>query len=133
MTRTKKRITITLPPDLIIAAERRAEELDRSRSWVVAEALRAHLAPGEGLTPSPPGGAVAEAPAAAYAAAELAEARRSRLRAEVALPPEERLRRAEELGRLARRAQPRGPRSVIIIFDSYEDYYEWRKSRLIGA
>jgi heme-degrading monooxygenase HmoA len=49
------------------------------------------------------------------------------------LPPEERLRRAEELGRLARQAQTRGPRKVIIIFDSYEDFYEWRKSRLIGA
>ncbi len=133
MTQKKKRITITLPPDLILAADRRAGELDRSRSWVVAEALRAQLVPEEGATPSSPAGAVAEAPPATHAAAELAEARRSRLRAEVALPPEERLRRAEELGRLARQAQPRGPRRVIIIFDSYEDFYEWRKSRLIGA
>ncbi len=125
MIQRKKRITITLPPDLIVAADRRAQELDRSRSWVVAEALRAQLVPHEGATPS--------SPAATQAAAELAQARRSRLRAEVALPPEERLRRAEELGRLARQAQPRGPRKVIIIFDSYEDFYEWRKSRLIGA
>ncbi|MEE8191726.1 MAG: ribbon-helix-helix domain-containing protein [Gemmatimonadales bacterium] len=125
MIQRKKRITITLPPDLIVAADRRAQELDRSRSWVVAEALRAQLVQHEGATPS--------SPAATQAAAELAQARRSRLRAEVALPPEERLRRAEELGRLARQAQPRGPRKVIIIFDSYEDFYEWRKSRLIGA
>jgi hypothetical protein len=75
---------------------------------------------------------VAEPPAS-YAAAEVAEARRRRLRSEAALPPEERLRRAEELGRLARQAHARGPRRVIIIFDSYEDFYEWRKSRLIGA
>ena len=133
MTKRKKRITITLPPDLIVAADRRAEQLDRSRSWVVAEALRAQLVQHEGATPLSPAGAVAEAPPATYAAVDVAEARRSRLRAELALPPEERLRRAEELGRLARQAQPRGPRRVIIIFDSYEDFYEWRKSRLIGA
>ena len=129
MTQKKKRITVTLPPDLVVAADRRAEQLDRSRSWVVAEALRAQLVQHEGATPS----SAAEAPPATHTAAEVAEARRSRLRAEVALPPEERLRRAEELGRLARQARPRGPRRVIIIFDSYEDFYEWRKSRLIGA
>ncbi|MHC4236138.1 MAG: ribbon-helix-helix protein, CopG family [Planctomycetota bacterium] len=132
MTQKKKRITITLPPDLVAAADRRAEDLDRSRSWVVAEALRAHLLRDEAGAASAPAPSVAE-PAASYAAAEVAEARRSRLRSEAALPPEERLRRAEELGRLARQAQARGPRRVIIIFDSYEDFYEWRKSRLIGA
>jgi hypothetical protein len=132
MTRKKKRITITLPPDLVVAADRRAQELDRSRSWVVAEALRAQLLQDEGGAPSAPAARVAEPPAS-HAAAEVAEARRSRLRSEAALPPEERLRRAEELGRLARQAQTRGPRKVIIIFDSYEDFYEWRKSRLIGA
>jgi len=87
----------------------------------VAEALRAHLERDAGAAP------------AAYAAAEVAEARRRRLRAEAALPPEERLRRAEQLGRLARAVQARRPRSVIIIFESYEDFYEWRKTRLIGA
>ncbi|KPK81050.1 MAG: hypothetical protein AMS25_08030 [Gemmatimonas sp. SM23_52] len=99
----------------------------------MAEALRAHLRQDDPATASPPARAVTEAPLAAYAAAELAKARRERLRAEAALPTEERLRRAEELGHLARQAQARGPRRVIIIFDSYEDFYEWRKSRLIGA
>lgn len=129
----KKRITITLPPDLILAADRLAERLDRSRSWVVAEALRAHLAPDYEATASLTAVDAAEAPSTTYAPAEVAQARRAHLRAEAALPPEERLRRAEELGRLAHLVHPRGPRKVIIIFDSYEDFYEWRKSRLIGA
>lgn len=99
----------------------------------MAEALRAHLQQESAASPSGPAGAVAEAPPAVYAVAEVAAARRERLRAEATLPLEERLRRAEELGRLARAAQARRPRSVIIIFESYEDFYEWRKSRLIGA
>ena len=123
MTRTKKRVTITLPPELIAAADHRAQELDRSRSWVVAEALRAHLLQDDGMTPPAPAMRVAEPPAS-YAAAEVAEARRSRLRSEAELPPEERLRRAEELGRLAQRAQARGPRKVIIIFDSLEIIFQ---------
>jgi hypothetical protein len=72
-------------------------------------------------------------PPASHAPAEVAEARRSRLRSEAALTPEERLRRAEQLGRLARQAQRRAPRKAIIIFESYEDFYEWRRCRLIGA
>lgn len=34
------RIAITLPRELLVAADRRARELDRSRSWVIAEAIR---------------------------------------------------------------------------------------------
>jgi hypothetical protein len=130
---TRRRVTVSLPPHLILAADRRAQELDRSRSWVVAEALRAHLQYDAGASPSVSAGAVAEAPPAAYAAPQVAESRRRRLRTDAALPPEERLWRAEQLGRLARRAQARGPRRAVIIFESYEDFYEWRKSRLIGA
>ncbi|HEY6224515.1 MAG TPA: hypothetical protein VIW26_12075, partial [Gemmatimonadales bacterium] len=59
--------------------------------------------------------------------------RRRHLATDLRLSPAERLRRAEELGRLARAAQRRRPRQQIIAFDSYEDYYEWRKTRLIGA
>ena len=38
------RIAITLPKDLLAATDRRAKELDRSRSRVIAEALRAYVA-----------------------------------------------------------------------------------------
>jgi ribbon-helix-helix CopG family protein len=118
------RITITLPRDLLAAADGRAKRLDRSRSWVVVEALRAFV------TTEP---AVVREPVARHAVQEVADARRRHLAADLRLPPAERLRRAEELGRLARAAQRRRPRQQIIAFDSYEDYYEWRKTRLIGA
>jgi hypothetical protein len=145
------RISITVPRDLVTAADRRARQLDRSRSWVVAEALRAWLRTGgrrELGAGSRPATAVRE-PGPVYAAprrgepptsetpvdiaAEVAAARRRHLAAELAWPPAERLRRAEELARLARAARPRGPRAQVIGFDSYEDFYEWKKARLVGA
>lgn len=121
---TLVRITITLPKELLVAADARATRLDRSRSWVVAEALREQLTGGANTVRDP---------AVTYAAREVADARRRHLKTDLRLPPEERLRRAEELGRLARSAQRRGPRQQIIGFNSYEDYYEWRKTRLIGG
>jgi hypothetical protein len=38
------RIAITLPPEDLAAADRLAAALDRSRSWVIAEALRQFVA-----------------------------------------------------------------------------------------
>lgn len=120
---TITRVTITLPADLLAAADARARQLDRSRSRVVAEALRTYFA-----TP------VVREPGVAYAAREVAAARRLHLATELRLPPAERLRRAEELGRLGRAAQHRRPRQQIIGFESYEDYYEWkRKAHLVGV
>jgi predicted transcriptional regulator len=117
------RVTITLPSDLLAAADARARQLDRSRSRVVVEALRTYLA-----------APVVREPGVVYAAREVAEARRLHLATELRLPPAERLRRAEELGRLGRAAQRRKPRQQIIGFDTYEDYYEWkRKARLVGV
>src|SRR5712691_6094776 len=106
------RISITLPRALVAAADGRARALDRSRSWVVAEALRRYVA-----APVK----VREPGAASYGAAEVAGARRRHLAADLRLSPAERLRRAEELARLARRARPRARREQVIGFDSYED------------
>jgi predicted transcriptional regulator len=116
------RVTITLPAELLAAADARARQLDRSRSWVVAEAVRRHLA-----TP------VVREPGVAYAAREVADARRLHLASDLRLSPSERLRRAEELGRLARTAQRRGRRQQVIAFDTYEDYCEWNKARRVGG
>ncbi len=130
---TIARISVTLPRDVLAAADRRARELDRSRSWLVADALRRYLAGGQNAAPR--GGRVVGEPAAAHAAVayELVDARRRHLAAELALPAAERLRRAEELGRLARQAQRRPRRQQVIGFDSYEDFYQWKKARLVGA
>jgi hypothetical protein len=132
---TYARISITLPQALLVAADQRARDLDRPRSWLVAEALRTYLArepsPHRELPPSR--SVVSELASPSYAAADVAAARVRHLEAELRLPPEERLRRAEELGRLARERQQRGRRHQIIGFDTYEDYYEWKKARLVGV
>ena len=129
------RVTVTLPRDLLAAADRLAGRLDRSRSWVLAESLRKHLeAGGSYARPAAAPSAVREPGAPTYAAQEVAEARRYHLKSDLQLSPSERLRRAEELVRLARLVHPHSPRRQIIAFDSYEDYYEWKKkARLAGA
>ena len=139
------RISITIPEELVEAADRAARGLDRSRSWLVVEALRRYLArqarpdgvvaesvvpyrvPGEGRPPVE----------VVDAAAEVAEARRLQLASGLRLTPLERLKRAEELGRLGRAVQRRerggATRVQIIGFDSYDDYYRWKRTKLIGA
>ncbi len=42
-TMPKARVTITIPEELLAAADRRARELDRSRSWVIADTLQRGL------------------------------------------------------------------------------------------
>jgi predicted transcriptional regulator len=125
------RVSLTLPKALLAAADRRAKELDRSRSWVTAQALRQWLVPGQPLADA--GSWLVRETAAPYETEEVANSRRRHLAAELKLSPAERLRRAVELGRLARARQPRGPRAQIIGFDSYEDFYEWKKGRRAGA
>ena len=124
------RISITLPRDVLAAADRRARALDRSRSWLIVEALRAYLA-----TPAhSPRAGVREPDAPVHAGREVADARRQHLAADLKRSPAERLRRAEELARLARRVRPRRDRRQQVIgFDSYEDFYEWKKARLAGG
>lgn len=113
-----KRISITLPKDVLEAADRRAAALDRSRSWVVSEAIRAYAR--EVVAPT--------------GVQEVADARRHHLRTDLKRTPEERLRRAEGLGKLARQARPRrGQRRQVVGFDSYEDFYEWKKARSAGV
>lgn len=115
------RIAITLPRDVLAAVNRRARELGRPRSRVIVDALRDYLA-----SPPPP------AARPAYGADAFGVARRRQLEADLARSPAERLRAAEQAARLAssRRAGPRPRRGAvqqIIGFDSYEDFYEWKK------
>jgi len=121
------RISITLPADLVRFADREARRLDRSRSWVIAEALRA--AEGAGA---------ADTPAAAWIVREVARApystgtpdlgwsRRDQLVSDLALTPEERVREAEETVRLSELVHPRGPVIPVILFDRFEDYLGWK-------
>jgi predicted DNA-binding protein len=112
------RISITLPPEVLQAADRRARALDRSRSWLIVEAIRSYL----------------EAAGPVYGAQEVADARRQHLVADLRRSPAERLRRAAELAQLARRVRPRrGRREQVIGFDNYEDFYAWKQSHRAGA
>ena len=124
------RISITIPADLLKAADRLARELERSRSWVLAEAVRrmAQEAP-------VPDSVVREPVINPYAGyeVEMEEARLRRLKADLAAAPEERLRQAEEMIRLARMVRPAQNRSQVIGFNSYEDYYRWKTTRRAGG
>jgi predicted transcriptional regulator len=110
------RIAITLPPDVLGAADKLARELDRSRSWVVAEAVRQYALN-----------------STERASETIAAARDELLRRELALSPAERLKRAEDLLHLARLAHPRKPRTQIIAFDSAEEFAEWKRASRIRA
>jgi len=55
------------------------------------------------------------------------------LAADLKRSPAERLRRAEELVRVARQVRPRRRRHQQVIgFDTYEDFYEWKRARRAG-
>ena len=118
------RIAITLPKDVLSKLDRRARQLDQSRSGVIVAAIRTYL-----RTPS---SAVVREVVPAYGTDAFGAARRDQLARDLARTPAERLAAAERLARLARTANPRArarrPRQQIIGFDSYEDFYEWKKN-----
>lgn len=110
------RVSITLPREILAAADHYAKALDRPRSWVIAEAIKTYrTAPDQ--TAGPPAGA-----------ADVAAARRRHLLTDLRLTPEERLRRAAALLGLAPRSR-RSPRAQIIGFDSHEEFAAWKKAR----
>jgi len=116
------RIAITLPKDLLSATDRRAKQLDRSRSRVIVDALRGYLANPAVVRENQP----------SYGSDAFGVARRKQLEADLASSPAERLRHSEETVGLARSLRPRrGPRQQIIGFDSYEDFYEWKRSNRV--
>ena len=131
------RVTVTVPAALLKEADRRAGALQRSRSWVVAEALRRLLA-----DPLPPIGrapaalAVREPVMAPYLASPDPQ-RLAQLEADLALTPEQRvweadrtLRQAESAAAAAAAAAARPPRvRAIRSFDRYEDFVDWRRVR----
>ena len=118
------RIAITLPKDVLSELDRRAKQLDQSRSRVIVAAIRAYL--------SAPSATVVREAVPAYGTDAFGAARRDQLERDLARTPAERLAAAERLARLARTANPRSrarrPRQQIIGFDSYEDFYEWKKN-----
>ena len=118
----KKRITITVPEDLVDAADERAKALGRSRGWVLVEALRAYLA-------RPPGALLREA-LSQYAAGP-GPGRLAQLKADLALTPEERVASAEETALASELIHPRPRRSQVVVFESIEAFHAWEKREAI--
>ncbi|HVH68359.1 MAG TPA: ribbon-helix-helix protein, CopG family [Gemmatimonadales bacterium] len=116
------RISITLPRDVLAAADRRARALDRSRSWLIVAAIRAYLAESPSRVREP------NATEDGGTSPGLGPLRLAQLESDLRLTPERRVRAAEEnarLGELVRGA--RGRRNRVLSFDRYEDYVEWKR------
>lgn len=106
------RIAITLPPETLRDADELAARHDRSRSWIVAEAIRQYAA------------AQREELKADKGSARLGPSRLEQLRRDVALSPEARVLESEELVSFGDTlGNPVPPRS----FPSYDAFLAWRR------
>ncbi len=104
------RIAITLPPEDLAAADRLAALQDRSRSWIIAEAVRRYVADLERV------GAVGA----------LGTSRQMQLTRDLAMGTEQRLQEADRVAALAEMAafasaEPRR-------FASFDDFIAWRRT-----
>lgn len=111
------RIAITLPPETLRAADKLAARHDRSRSWIVAEAMRQYAAAQEGASN------------ADDASTPLGASRLEQLRRDVALSPESRVLESEALVSVGDTpGKPLAPRT----FPSYDAFLAWRRERDAG-
>jgi predicted transcriptional regulator len=114
------RVTITISPELLDEADRRAHDLGRSRSWVLGEALGQYLRPGlDGSAPPREGTATYHT--------GLGASRRAQLEADLGLTPEERVVIAEQTAVIAGLRGRRPKRDQVISFDRYEAFLDWRE------
>lgn len=125
------RISMTIPPDALRRADRLAKRAGRSRSWVLAEAVRRLELPDAGAADSSGVRAAGEALGAAGAEGppRLDSSRRAQLRADLALSPAERVLAAE---RTAREVPRRRFAALYVGFERFEDYLEWKRLESLG-
>lgn len=115
------RISITIPEELVAQADRKAAGLDRSRSWVLVEALRRYLTAPEALVRERP---VEYAPG-------LGSSRAAQLAADLRLSPEERVLAAERTLLVDAERGPVPLRNRLLTFDRYEDFLEWERREAV--
>ncbi len=116
------RIAITLPVQDLAAADRLAAAHDRSRSWIIAEAIRGFAASTSATTSA----AQHTNAAPPRSTAGIGPSRLAQLERDLSLTPEARVREAEETLRLTEgRAAPRPHR--IVAFDRYQDFLDWKR------
>ena len=110
------RISITIPADVLTLADQLASQLDRSRSWVMAEALRRW----KSVADTPVGPAPDWVPPPE-------SSRHEQLHSDMRMTVDARIRAAEEANLLDRELRPpcRGVR--LTLFDRYDDYINWKK------
>jgi hypothetical protein len=120
------RTSITIPADLLRMADRLARQLDRSRSWVLGEAVRRWATTHTG---APLAQAVRETVQVPYASTPpaLGEHRLAQLRSDMAMSLDQRVHAAEEANRLDRALRPPCPGLRITLFDHYQEYLDWKK------
>jgi hypothetical protein len=104
------KIAITLPQHDLAAADRLAAEHDRSRSWIIAEALRQYVAR-------------AEVPGTT---APLDPQRLTQLRRDLTLTPLERVLASEESVQVVGSASNAHGANAPLIFDDYDAFLAWR-------
>ncbi len=102
------RIAITLPEADLASADRLAKAQDRSRSWIVAEAIRHYAAAAE----------------RDHVPDNLGMSRRTQLRRDLALTAEARVREAEETQRLSERLTD--PQR----FATFDHFLRWRRASI---
>lgn len=124
---TLARISITIPRQLVADLDHLAPKLDRSRSWLVADAVRQYLARWEddGGTSN----AVREVTPGSYPKHGPGDYRIAQLEADLKLTPEERVREAEATASLTEAGRRRdGDWQGVLVFESYEDYLAWERT-----
>lgn len=121
---TLTRISITIPESLVRQADVRARALDRSRSWLIVEALRRYLH-------EPGASAVAEHVRHPFTGG-IGPQRRAQLEADLRLTPEERVKEAERTAQVGALVRPLPRRDRVLTFDSYEDYLDWSRRESLG-
>jgi len=125
------RISITIPQRLVADLDRLAPKVDRSRSWLVAEAVRQYLARSE--EDGAIGHSVREATQRPYLKHGPGEYRIAQLEADLRLTPEERVREAEATASLAGAGHREWDWQGVLVFERYEDYMAWERSANLAS
>ena len=143
---SRARITVSVPQQIVEAADRRAAAEARSRSWIVSEAVAVYTGveppgsptQGEGRSGTVTAGANSSGTATPGAAPPevarpgLGPQRAQQLAADLELTPEQRVLEAELTARLALVREDRGRRSFIVTFERYDDYLHWKAREAAG-
>jgi Ribbon-helix-helix protein, copG family len=106
------KIAITLPPEDLAEADRLATEQDRSRSWIIAEALRQYVARSTGHR----------------ASSDLDPSRTAQLRRDLLLSPQERIEAADQALRIVGDGRASAAQEPLT-FPTFDAFLEWNRER----